>query len=100
MAKAEQTQVQVRMLRNARVSQEGYYDGYAKAGQLVNVSPVVAQDWAYCGVCEYVNQADKTDYQPDRDLRLANHTATPNMQAELDALKAQVAALLAAQKVK
>lgn len=100
MAKVTQEQVRVRMLRNIRVSEEGYRDGYAQQGKEYLVSPVVAQDWAYCGVCEYVNPADQTDYQPDRDLRMANHTATPNMQAEIDALKAQVAALLAAQKAK
>lgn len=93
---ADKQTVQVRMLRSARISQDGFHDGYARVGQVVNVSPLVAQDWAYCQVCEYVNTADKpADYQPDARLREANKIATPNMQEELNALKAQVAALMA-----
>lgn len=88
--------VVVRMLRSVRVAQQGFPDGYAVQGKEYKVSPLVAQDWHYVGACEYVNAKDiPTDYQPDADLRKANNIATPNLQAELDALKAQVAALMA-----
>lgn len=89
--------VQVRMLRSNRIQQDGFHDGYARVGQVVNVSPVVAQDWAYVGIAEYLNPKDAvTNYQPDAELRKANKLAPAvDVMAEIAALKEQLAALTA-----